>query len=78
MKLQRDPKNIVNCLNRSFVYLGVFKRSDIACIYPDKLNIPEITLRAVTKEELHSTIDSLDDNKAAGPGKISIRLIKTC
>ena len=32
----------------------------------------------MTREELYSVIDSLDDNKAAGPGEISIRLIKSC
>ena len=30
------------------------------------------------RKELYSVIDSLDDNKAAGPGEISIRLIKSC
>ena len=32
----------------------------------------------MTRKELYSVIDSLDDNKAAGPGEISIRLIKSC
>ena len=77
-EISREPKNIVNCLNRSFANLGVFKGSDIACKYPDKLNIPEFIFRTVTGKELYSVIDSLDDNKAAGPGEISIRLIKFC
>ena len=47
---------------------------DIACKYPDKLNIPVFTFRTVTRKEFYSVIDSLDDNKAAGPGEISIRL----
>ena len=75
-EISRDPKNIVNCLNREFANLGVFKGSDIACKYPDKINIPEFTFRTVTRKELYSVIDSLDDNKAAGPGEISIRLMK--
>ena len=50
---------------------------DVACKYPDKLNIPEFTFRTVTRKELYSVIDSLD-YKAAGPGEISIRLIKSC
>ena len=29
-------------------------------------------------QSFYSVIDSLDDNKAAGPGEISIRLIKSC
>ena len=77
-EISREPKNIVNCLNRSFANLGVSKGLDIACKYPDKLNIPEFTFRSVTRKELCSVIDSLDDNKAAGPGEISIRLIKSC
>ena len=32
----------------------------------------------MTRKELYSVSDSLDDNKAAGPGEISIRLIKSC
>ena len=32
----------------------------------------------MTRKEIYSVIDSLDDNKAAGPGEISIRLIKSC
>ena len=32
----------------------------------------------MTRKEFYSVIDSLDDNKAAGPGEISIRLIKSC
>ena len=32
----------------------------------------------MTRKELYSAIDPLDDNKAAGPGEISIRLIKCC
>ena len=32
----------------------------------------------MTRKELYSVIDSLDDNKAAGPGEFSIRLIKSC
>ena len=32
----------------------------------------------MTKKELYSVIDSLDDNKAARPGEISIRLKKSC
>ena len=51
---------------------------DIACIYPDKINIPEFTFRTVTRKEPHSVIDSLDGEKAAGPGEISIRFIKSC
>ena len=51
---------------------------DIACKYPDKFNIPEFTFRSVTRKELCSVIDSLDNNKAAGPGEISIRLLKSC
>ena len=31
----------------------------------------------MTKKELYSVIDSLDNNKAAGPGEFSIRLIKS-
>ena len=31
----------------------------------------------MTRKGLYSIIDSLEDNKAAGPGKISIRLIKS-
>ena len=77
-EISREPKTIANCLNRAFANLGVFKGSDFACKYPDKLNIPEFTFRIVTRKELYSFIDSLDDNKAAGPGKISIRLIKSC
>ena len=50
----------------------------IACKYPDKINIPEFTFRTVTRKELYLIIDLLDDNKAAGPGEISIRLIKSC
>ena len=71
-EISREPKNIVNCLNRSFANLGVFKGSDIACNYPDKLNIPEFTFRVVKRKEIYSVIDSLDDKKAAGPGEISI------
>ena len=77
MKFQGIQKN-VNCLNRSFANLGVFKGSDIGRKYPDKFNIPEVTFRFVTRKELSSAIDSLDDNKAAGPGEILIRLIKSC
>ena len=77
-EISREPKNIVNCLNRLFANLGVFKGLDIACKYPDKLNIPEFTFTTVTRKELYSVIDSLGDNKAAGPGEISIRLIKSC
>ena len=77
-EISREPKNIVNCLNRSFANLGVFKGLDIACEYLDKLNIPEFTFRSVTRKILYSVIDSLDDNKAAGPSEISIRLIKSC
>ena len=77
-EISREPKNFFNCLNRSFANLGVSKNSDIACKYPDKLNIPEFTFRTVTRKELYSVIDSLDDNKEAGPGEISIRLIKSC
>ena len=51
---------------------------DIGCKYPDKLKIPEFTFRTATRKEVYSVIDSLDDNKAAGPGEISIRLIKSC
>ena len=32
----------------------------------------------MTRKELYSVIDSLDDNKAAGSGEISIRLTKSC
>ena len=32
----------------------------------------------MTRKELYSVIDSLVDNKAAGPGEISIRPIKSC
>ena len=32
----------------------------------------------MTRKELYSVIDSLDDNEEAGPGEISIRLIKSC
>ena len=74
----RKPKNIGNCLNRSFANLAVFKDSDIACKYPDKLNLPVFAFRTVTRKEVYSVIDSLDDNKAEGPGEISIRLIKSC
>ena len=77
-EISREPKNIVSCLNREFANLGVFKGSDIACKYHSKLNIPEFTFRTVTRKELYSVIDSLNDNKAAGPGEISIRLIKSC
>ena len=77
-EISREPKNIVNCLNRAFTNLGVFKGSDIACKYPDKLNIPEFAFKTVTRKELYSVIDSLDDNQAAGPIEISIRLIKSC
>ena len=77
-EISREPKNIINCLKRSFANLGVFKGSDVACKYPDKLNIPEFTFKTVTRKELHSVIDSLDNNKAAGPGEISIRLMKSC
>ena len=73
-EISREPKNIVNCLNRAFANLGVFKGSDTACKYTDKLNIPEFTFRTVTRKELYSVIDSLDNNKAAEPGEISIRL----
>ena len=76
-EFSREPENIVNCLNRSFANPAVFKRLDIACEYPDKLNIPEFTFRTVTRKEHFSVIDSLDDNKAAGPGEISIRLTKS-
>ena len=41
-EFSRDPKNMVKCLNRLFANLGVFKCSDIACKYPDILNIPEL------------------------------------
>ena len=53
-------------------------------LFPDKLNTVNnlikliFTFRTVTRKELYSVIDSLDDNKAAGPGEISIRLIKSC
>ena len=77
-EMSREPKNIVNCLNRSFVNLGVFKVSNIACKYADKLNITEFKFRTVTWKELYTAFDSLDDNKAAGLGEISIRLIKSC
>ena len=77
-KISREPKNNVNCLNRAFANLGVFKGSHIACKYPDKFNIPEFTFRTVTRKEFYSAIDSFDDNKEAGPGEISIRLIKSC
>ena len=77
-EISRKPKNIVNCPNKTFANLRVFKGSDIACKYPDKFNIPEFTFRTVTRKEFYSAIDSLDDNKAAGPGEISIRLIKCC
>ena len=77
-EISREPKNIVNCLNRSFAKLAVLKGSDIACKYPDKLNLPVFTFRTVTRKEVYSVIDSLDDNKAAGPGEISIRLRKSC
>ena len=70
-EISREPKNIVNCLNRSFANLGVFKGLDFACKYPDKLSIPEFTFRTVARKELYSVIDSLDDNLAAGPGEIS-------
>ena len=43
---------------------------DIACKYPDKPNILEFTFGTVTRKEFYSVIDSLDDNKAAGPGEI--------
>ena len=76
-EISREPKNIFNCLNRSLANLGVFKGSDIACKYPDKLNIPVFTFKTVTRKELFSVIDSLDDNKAAGFDEISIRLIKS-
>ena len=76
--ISREPKNIVNCLNRSFAYLGVFKGPAYACKYPDKINISDLTFRTVTRKELYSVIDSLDDNKAAGPVELSIRLIKSC
>ena len=77
-EISREPKRIVNGVNRAFANLGVFKGSDVACKYPDKPNIPEFTFRTVTRKQLYSVIDSLDDNKAAGPGEISIRLIKSC
>ena len=32
----------------------------------------------MTRKELYSVNDSLEDNKAAGPGEISIRLIRSC
>ena len=32
----------------------------------------------MTRKKLYSVIDSLNDNKAAGAGEISIRLIKSC
>ena len=32
----------------------------------------------MNKKELYSVIESLDNNKAAGPGEISTRLIKSC
>ena len=51
---------------------------DIACKNPDKTNIPKFTFRTVTRKELYSFIDSPDDNKAAGPGEVSVRLIKSC
>ena len=76
-EISREPKNIVNCLKKAFDNLGVFKGSDIGCKYPDKFNIPEFTFRTVTRKEIFSVIDSLDDNKAAGPGEISIRPIKS-
>ena len=77
-KISREPKKIVNCLNRSFANLGVFKGSDIACKYTDKLNIPEFAFKTVTRKERDSVVDSLYDNKAAGPVEFSIRLIKSC
>ena len=74
-EISSEPKNIVSCLNRAFANLVVFKGSDTACKYPDKDNIPKFNFRSVTRKELYSIIDSLDDNKAAGPVEISIRLI---
>ena len=32
--------------------IGVFKGQDIACNYLDKLNIPEFTIRTVTRKEI--------------------------
>ena len=77
-KISREPKNCVNCLNRSFANLCLFKGSDISCKYPGELNIHEFTFRTVTRKELYSVIYSLDENNAAGPGEISIGLIKFC
>ena len=77
-EVSREAKNISNCLNRLFANLGVFKDSDIACKYPDEPNRPEITFRTVTRKELYSVNDPLDDNKAAGPGEISFGLTKFC
>ena len=79
-EISRELKNIVNCLNRSCANLGsdIFKGSDIACKYHDKLKIPVFTFRTVTRKELYSFIDSLDDNKTAGPDEISIQLMKFC
>ena len=76
-EISREPKNIINCLNRSIANLVVFKGSDIACGYPDKFNAPELTFRIVNRKGHYSAIDSLDDNNAAGPGEISIRLLKS-
>ena len=50
-EISREPQNIVNCLNRSFANLGVFKVSDIACKYPDKLIILVFTFKNVTRKE---------------------------
>ena len=49
----RASKNIVNCLNRSFANLGVFKGLDIVFKYPDKFNIHQFTFRTVTRKELY-------------------------
>ena len=70
----QGTENFSNCLNRSFANLGVFKGSDFVCKYSDKSNIHKFIFRIVTAKELYSVIDSMDDNKAAGPGEISIRL----
>ena len=50
--------------------MGVFQGSDTAGKYPEKRNKPELTLRAVTRKELYSVTDLLDNKKAAGPDEI--------
>ena len=78
-EISRKTKNIFNCLIRSFGNLGVFNGcSDFACKYPDKFIIFDFIFRTVTRKEIYSVIDSMDNNKAAGPGEVSIRLIKSC